>query len=277
MRRREFVTLLGGAAAAWPLTGRAQQQAKIWRIGFLGFGTPVSWENRVEAFRAGLRDLGYVEGKNIAIEFRWTESIEQLPELADELVRMKVDLTFATSSTEVEAARRATNAIPIVFATHADPVGLGHVASLSHPGGNITGLTVVQSDLTSKALQILKEVMPEARRFAALFSPTAPSYRPTLEAARTAGEKLGVEIHPIPVQIVEDFDRAFATMAREHVDGIFVFASSLTRTQRTPFGRIGCEASPAQHLRSKGECASRWSHELRALSDRAHSTGDDLH
>jgi putative ABC transport system substrate-binding protein len=237
MRRREFITLAGGAAA-WPLTGRAQQQAKIWRIGFLGFGTPVSWENRVEAFRAGLRDLGYVEGKNIAIEFRWTESIEQLPELAAELVRMKVDLIFATSSTEVEAARRATNAIPIVFATHADPVGLGHVASLSHPGGNITGLTVVQSDLTSKALEILKEVMPQARRFGALFSPTAPSYRPTLEAAKTAGEKLGVEIHPIPVQTVEDFDRAFATMAQEHVDGVFVFASSLTRTQRTPLAEL---------------------------------------
>jgi putative ABC transport system substrate-binding protein len=185
-----------------------------------------------------LRDLGYVEGKNIAIEFRWTESIEQLPELAAELVRMKVDLIFATSSTEVEAARRATNAIPIVFATHADPVGLGHVASLSHPGGNITGLTVVQSDLTSKALEILKEVMPQARRFGALFSPTAPSYRPTLEAAKTAGEKLGVEIHPIPVQTVEDFDRAFATMAQEHVDGVFVFASSLTRTQRTPLAEL---------------------------------------
>src|SRR5262245_4994706 len=164
--RREFITLLGGAAAAWPLAARAQQSARVFRIGFLGFGSASTWSNRVEALRAGLRDLGYVEGKNIVIEFRWTETIEQLPELATELVRLNVDLIFAPSSTEVEGARQVTNAIPIVFATHADPVGLGHVASLSRPGGNITGLSGSGADLAVNALEILKEAVPYATRFA---------------------------------------------------------------------------------------------------------------
>ena len=168
MRRREFITLLGGAAAAWPLAARAQQPAKVARIGFLGFGPASAYASRVEALRAGLRDLGYVEGKNIVIEFRWAETVDQLPELAAELVRMNVDVIFATSSTEVEAARQATKTIPIVFAIHADPVGLGHVASLARPGGNITGLTMLLTDLVAKELEILKEAVPQATRIGVL-------------------------------------------------------------------------------------------------------------
>src|SRR5205823_9897759 len=136
-KRREFIALLGGAAAAWPLAARAQQPAKVARLGFLRFGPASAYAGRVEALRAGLRQLGYIEGKNIVIEFRWAETVDQLHELAVELVRMNVDVIFAMSSTEVEATRQATKTIPIVFATHADPVGLGHVASLSRPGGNI--------------------------------------------------------------------------------------------------------------------------------------------
>src|SRR6266542_6043227 len=138
MRRREFITLIGGAAAAWPLAARAQQPAKVPRIGFLRFGPAAANAGGVEALRAGLRQLGYVEGKNIAIEFRWAETVDQLPELAAELVRMNADVIFAMSSTEVEPARQATKTIPIVFALHADPVGLEHVASLARPGGNIS-------------------------------------------------------------------------------------------------------------------------------------------
>src|SRR5262245_16577368 len=131
MKRREFITLLGGAAAAWPLAARAQQQpAKIPRIGYLGFDTAAGSAPRVEALRTGLRELGYIEGNNILIEFRWAETVDQLHDLAGELARSNVDIIFATSSTEVEPARQATKTIPIVFATHADPVGLGHVASL---------------------------------------------------------------------------------------------------------------------------------------------------
>jgi putative ABC transport system substrate-binding protein len=137
MRRREFVSLLGGAAAGWPLPLSAQEASKVHRIGFLRFGPASGYAGRVEALRVGLRQLGYVEGKNIVIEFRWAETVDQLPELAVELVRMNVDVIFAMSSTEVEAARQVTKTIPIVFATHADPVGLGHVVSLwQHHGAD---------------------------------------------------------------------------------------------------------------------------------------------
>ena len=217
---------------------RAQQPAKIPRIGFLRFGPASAYAGRVEALRAGLRDLGYVEGKNIVIEFRWAETVEQLPELAAELVRMNVDVIFAISSTEVEPARQATKTIPIVFATHADPVGLGHVASLARPGGNITGLTVLLTDLVAKQLEILKEAVPQATRIGVLYSPTAPSHRPALQAVETAGEKLGVQLLMVPVRTVEDFDGAFSTMSRERVGGFLVVASPLTVSHRARLAEL---------------------------------------
>ena len=185
------------------------------RIGFLRFGPASANAGRIEALRAGLRQLGYVEGKNIVIEFRWAETVDQLPELAAELVRMNVDVIFAMSSTEVEATRQATKTIPIVFAIHADPVGLGHVASLARPGGNITGLTVILTDLVAKQLEILKEAVPQATRIGVLFNPTAPSHRPAVQAVETAGATLGVQLLMVPVRTVEDFDGAFSTMSRE--------------------------------------------------------------
>jgi putative ABC transport system substrate-binding protein len=156
MRRRDFITLIGGAAA-WPLAARAQQAGKVACIGYLDIGPASARADRVEAFRAGLRDLGHVEGRNIAIEFRFAETVEQLPELAADLVRLKVDVIFAQSSTMVEPARQATRTIPIVFATHADPVGVGHVASLARPGGNITGLSMLLTDLVAKELEVIDE------------------------------------------------------------------------------------------------------------------------
>jgi putative tryptophan/tyrosine transport system substrate-binding protein len=237
LRRREFVALLGGAGA-WPLAASAQQPAKVPRIGFLGLGTASAWAPRLEPLRAGLRDLGYVEGKTIFIEFRWADRIEQLREHAAALVEMKVDLIFAMTSTETEAARAATTTIPIVFATHADPVGLGHVASLPRPGGNITGLTVVQTDLTAKALEIFKEALPQATRIGVLFSPAVPSHVPTLRAVEAAGQKLALQAHLQPVRTVEDFDAAFATMARERVDGFFVSASTLTLSHRARLAEL---------------------------------------
>jgi putative tryptophan/tyrosine transport system substrate-binding protein len=136
-------------------------------------------------------------------------------------------------TTEVRTAQQATRTIPIVFGTHADPVGTGHVASLPRPGGNITGLWVLQTDLTAKALEIFKEAVPQATRFGVLYSPIAPSHRPTLQAAEVAGTKLGVQIHLVTAQAVEDFEGAFATMARERVGGFFVAASALTLSHRT--------------------------------------------
>jgi putative ABC transport system substrate-binding protein len=153
MRRRELIRFAGAALFAWPLAARAQSQLKVARLGYLGFGPPAASTSRVQALRAGLRDLGYVEGKNLVIEFRWAGTVEQLNEAAAELARMKVDIIFATSSTESEPARRATDTIPIVFATHADPEGAGHVASLARPGGNMTGLADIQTVITPKRLE----------------------------------------------------------------------------------------------------------------------------
>jgi ABC-type uncharacterized transport system substrate-binding protein len=168
IRRRKFLAMLSGAVAAWPLAARAQQAGKVYRIGYLGSGLPAFWATRVEALRTGLRGLGYVEGKNIVIEFRWAERVDRLPDLVAELVRMNVDVIFAPSSTEVEPARQATKTIPIVFATHADPVGIGHVASLPRPDGNITGLAMLLTDLAAKELEILKEAVPQGARLAEL-------------------------------------------------------------------------------------------------------------
>src|SRR5262245_13626335 len=228
MRRREFILLVAGMSAIWPLATRAQQPARIARIGYLGFGSAAGNAPRVEALRAGLRDLGYVEGKNIAIEFRVAERLEVLRGLADELARSGVDIIFATSSTEAEPARQATTTVPIVFATHADPIGVGHVASLAKPGGNMTGLADLQSDLATKRLAIFKEALPHSKRFGVLSIATAPSHRPVLEAIEPASQKLGLQLHTVSVAAWEDFDGALATMSREGVDGVFVLASGLT-------------------------------------------------
>ena len=232
MRRREFIGLISGAAVTWPPVARAQQPTKIAHIGFLGLGPPGAQSRRVKALRAGLRDLGYVEGKNIAIEFRWAETVEQLPEHAAELVRMNVDVIFAASSTLVEPARQATKTIPIVFATHADPVGIGHVVSLSHPGGNITGLTMVLTDLVSKDLEMLKDALPQAARIGILWNPTTPSHPPALKAVKAAGASLGVSLDMVPVTTVADFDGAFAAMTRSGLDSFLVVASPVAVSQR---------------------------------------------
>lgn len=211
---------------------RAQQPAKVHQVGYLMSGPPAAWANRAEALRMGLQDLGYVEGKNITLVFRSVETPERLSEVAAELVRLKVDLIFATSSTEVEAARRATKTIPIVFATHADPVGLGHVASLARPGGNITGLSMLLTELAAKELEIMKQALPHMTRVGVLLTTTAPSHRPTLHAVEAAAQQLGLQVLSVPVQTTEDLHGAFAMMARERVSGFLALASPLTRSQR---------------------------------------------
>jgi putative tryptophan/tyrosine transport system substrate-binding protein len=157
------------------------------------------------------------------------------------LVEMKVDLIFAMTSTETEAARAATTTIPIVFSNHADPVGLGHVSSLARPGGNITGLTVVQTDLTAKALEAFKEALPQATRIGVLFSPAVPSHVPTLRAVEAASQNLAFQAHLHPVRTVDEFDAAFAAMARERVEGFFVSASTLTFSHRARLAELGLQ------------------------------------
>ena len=228
MRRRDFIVGIAGSAAAWPRAVRAQQSAKVPRIGFLRLAPASSHAGRVKALQTGLRELGYVEGKNIAIEFRWPETVEQLSEDAAELVRINVDIIFATSSTEVGVVQQLTKTIPIVFGTHADPVGVGHVASLSRPGGNATGLSNLLPEVSGKALEVLKEVVPGATRFGVFYTPTAPSHVPLLQVAEAVGANLGVAMPKVAAQSVDDFDPAFATMARERVDGVLVHAASLT-------------------------------------------------
>jgi putative ABC transport system substrate-binding protein len=235
MRRREFIALICGAAGGWPLSATAQKQTgKVPRIGYLGFGPASARASQVEALRAGLRDLGYVEGKNVIIEFRWAAGVDELPELAAELVRMNVDVIFANTSTLVEAARQATKTIPIVFANHADPVGTGHVASLARPGGNITGLSQVLTELATKQLEMLYEVVPQATRIGVLWNPTTPSHGPALQAVKQAGQKLGIALDPEPVQTADDFDSAFVTMAQHGVrDGFVALGSPLGYSYRT--------------------------------------------
>jgi putative ABC transport system substrate-binding protein len=162
-RRRFVLTSLAGGLAV-PRAARAQHSTRVAHLGFLGSGTPTAAAPRVEALRAALRNLGYVEGKNLVIEFRWSGTAQQMHEAAAELARANVDIIFAASSTESEMARRATSTIPIVFATHADPVGVGHVFSLARPGGNMTGLADIQPVITPKRLEILKETLPKATR-----------------------------------------------------------------------------------------------------------------
>ena len=232
MRRRELIAFVGTAFFAWPLVARAQEQAKSVRLGYLGFGTAALMATRVESLRAGLRDLGYVEGKNLVIEFRWASTVEQMPEAAAELARMKVDVIFATSSTEVEAARQATKTIPIVFATHADPVSLGHVASLARPGGNITGLSGLVTELVAKELEIMKQALPHMTRVGVVLT-SAPSHRPASHAAAAAAQQLGVQMLTVPVRTSEDLDGAFAMMARERVHGFLFVGSPLSRNHRT--------------------------------------------
>jgi putative tryptophan/tyrosine transport system substrate-binding protein len=243
MRRRAFLTLLGGTAAsvAWLPAARAQPPGKVARLGFLKFGHASAYAHRVEALRTGLREFGYVEGQNLVIEFRWADTVDQLAELAAELVRMPVDIIFATSSTEVGAVRHLTTTIPIVFATHADPVSLGHVASLPRPGGNITGLADLHPDLAAKRLELLKEVVPHATRFGVLFSPTAPSHAPILQATEGAGAKLGVALHLVAVHTAEEFDGAFTTLARERVGGVVVAGSALTTAHRVRLAALALQ------------------------------------
>ena len=216
MRRRKFVGLLCGAAAAWPVSTRAQQPKRTPVVGILAL-TPPTTANH-QAFLQGLRDLGWMEGQNINIEYRWAPLVNDLPELAAQLVRMNVDVIFAASSTQVEPARQATNTIPIVFAAHADPVGVGHVASLAHPGGNITGLSQLITELASKGLELLKEVVPKALHVGVLWNPNTPSHAPALKSIKAAAEKLGVQLHIVASRSADEFDGALFAMSQAGIN-----------------------------------------------------------
>jgi len=220
MRRREFITLLGGVAAVWPIAC-AQQAEKVARIGFLGATFASSWASRIEAFESGLRDLGYVQGKNILIESRWAEEqYDQLPALAAELVRLKVDVLLTHGTPGTLAAKRATTDIPIVFLYSGDAVAAGLVASLSRPGGNITGSTYFLPQLMAKRLELLKEAMPHITRVAILVKPDNPLFKSTLPVLEIAANSLKIELQQFGAHSPSEFEVAFLAMAKSHIDAI---------------------------------------------------------
>jgi putative tryptophan/tyrosine transport system substrate-binding protein len=233
MRRREFITLLGGAAA-WPLAARAQQPLRIAKIGHLESGLPSSSPNLLAAFRQGLRELGYVDGQNLFIVSRYGEGREErLPQLAEELVQYGVDVIFAIGPPQALAAARATDRTPIVFVGGGDPVQTGLVKSFAHPGGNVTGLTFVTVELASKRIQLLKEAVPSAKRVAILWNPNNTINKLELKEATTTAEALGLTPLPIEIRVLEDIDGGFVTMMGQRADAALVLSSPLTFPNRS--------------------------------------------
>ncbi len=229
MRRREFITLVGGAAATWPLAARAQQPSKLPTIGFLG-ADAAGWRPWTDAFVARLRELGWIEGKAIAIEYRWTEGHpERLAEIAAEFVRRKVDL-IVTYGFAVPALKQATAAIPIVFAIALDPVGGGLVASLARPGGNVTGLSLQDIDLAGKRLELLHEIVPSLRRLAILTNIGSPQGAPETREVYAAARKLDLEIAPVEVRRAQDIAPAFEAL--KPTDALYVVADPIFTVNR---------------------------------------------
>jgi putative ABC transport system substrate-binding protein len=243
MRRLFVFAIMVFACAAG-----AQTPGKVYRVGVLSIDATTNFES----FRQGLRDLGYVEGRNLLIEARFTKgNLSGLPALAADLVKLKPDVIFASSSTYVQAARRATRTIPIVFAVHNDPVGTGDVSSLARPGGNITGLTQMASELSAKQLELLKEIVPRLARVAVVWNPTTPSHGPALEQVDVAARVLGVQLTKFKAEDGSGLDQAFAAAARERVQAIFVLLSPLVAQES---GRL---ASLAAKHRLPTFCAYR--------------------
>jgi putative ABC transport system substrate-binding protein len=211
MRRRAFITLLGGAAAAWPLAARAQQ-TKLPTIGFFGMSTPLNWNPWTTAFVQRLRELGWIEGRTVAIEYRWAEGRrERYTEIAIEFVRLKVDV-IVTGGSAVAAAKQVTSTIPIVFAVAVDPVGSGLVASLARPGGNATGLSIQSTDLAGKRLEILREVLPNLRRLAIIANVDYPGSARELAEVQAAARQIGLDVDVLEIRRAEDIAPAFETL-----------------------------------------------------------------
>ncbi len=248
VRRRQFL-ITAGALLAAPLPGFAQQPAAtIPRIGFLGVSTPAAWAPRVDAFRAGLRDLGYVEGKNIAIEFRFAQGqYDRLPELAAELVRLKVDVIVTHSVPGALAAKQATatNPIPVVMTNVGDAVGAGIVASLARPGGNITGDTFFVTELAAKRLELLKDAIPRVRRVAVLANPDNAGTGQSLQAMEIAAKELNVALLRFHARGPADLDGAFAAMAKENVDALAVIEDVVLIPSNKRIAELGGQAAPS--------------------------------
>jgi ABC-type uncharacterized transport system substrate-binding protein len=235
VRRREFIGLVGGAAAGWQLTARAQQAGKLPTIGVLGTDA-AAWSPWTPAFVGRLRALGWIEGRTIAIEYRWDEGrTERDAEIAAEFVRLKVDV-IVTNSIGAAASRQATAVIPVVFVIANDPVGAGLVASLSRPGGNVTGLSNQATDLASKRLELLREVVPRLRRLAIMANVGFPQAVLEMREVQAAARTLSIEVAPLEIRRAEDIAPAFAALKAQleaQADALFVVGDALVFAYRT--------------------------------------------
>jgi putative tryptophan/tyrosine transport system substrate-binding protein len=229
--RREFLATLGGAAAAWPFTARAQQAGRLPTIGLLGAGTPSAWSPWLAAFAQRLHELGWSEGRTIAIKYRWAEGrTERYAEIAAEFVRLKVDV-IVTGGAAVPAVKQATSVIPTVFAVADDAVGTGLVASLARPGGNVTGLSNQQIDLVGKRIELLRELIPGLRRLAIMANTDAPGVRLEMAEAQTVAGRLGLQVVTSAIRRAEDIAPAFEAI-EGLANALYVCGDALTSTYR---------------------------------------------
>ena len=226
MRRRDFITLIGGAAAAWPLAARAQQAAMP-VIGFVNAGSPKGYARPLSAFLKGLGQAGYVEGRNVTIEYRWAEGqYDRLPAFVADFVQRKVNVIAGTSTQGGLAAKAAAATIPVVFTTSGDPVRLGFVTSLSRPDGNITGAAQLNVEVAPKRLELIREVLPSAVNVALLTNPTSPLTEPLLRGLRTAAAALRLKLHVLQASSEQDLITAFAALAQLRADALVIGTDS---------------------------------------------------
>jgi putative ABC transport system substrate-binding protein len=238
-RRESIIAVVALGAAAGPIASFAQQQGKVWRVGFLTLRPASENSQYTDAFLKGMRELGYVEGKNLVVEWRFADGkFERLPGLAAELVQLKVDVIVAVASPAIGAAQKATTTIPIVMATTGDPVGSGFVKSLARPGGNITGLSNMGGDIGPKLFDLLHSVVPKLSRVAVLVTPTSTTYRAILESIQAAAQKAGVKTLVAEASSPQDIENAFSMMVREKADAVIVGASTFFSQQRRQIGEL---------------------------------------
>jgi putative ABC transport system substrate-binding protein len=248
MKRRAFISLLGGAAVAWPLAARGQQPAKLPIIGYLGPSTRSIDVHRLGALVQRLRELGWIEGRTVVIEYRWAEGRnEHLAEVTAEFVRLKVDVIVTAGTAAVVTAKQATSVIPIVFAVAGDPVGTGLVASLARPGGNVTGLSNQSADLAGKRLELLREVVPSLRRLAILANAGSPIGVLEMREAQAAARTLGLEVVTSEIRRVEDIAPAFETL-KDRAEALYVASDPLVTTNRIRINTLALGARlPTMH------------------------------
>src|SRR5262245_14454779 len=241
MKRREFITVLGGAAASWPLAARAQQPGKLPTIGFLGAGRLSSWSPWVAAFVRRLGELGWIDGRTIAIEYRWAQGqSERFADIAAEFVKLKVDV-IVTGGSAIPAAKRATSTIPIVFAIAKDPVGEGIAASLARPGGNITGLSIQSTDLAAKRLEIFREMLPGLRRMTIVADVGDPSVVLEMGEVQATALALGLDIDVLEIRQAGDIVPAFAAL-RSGTQGLYVCGNALTYANHARINTLALSA-----------------------------------